>query len=48
MSKSKTFTLRALALAGLAATGVASAQTVLTVSTWLSPAHTLTESQKEW
>ena len=48
MSKSKTFTLRALALAGLAATGVASAQTVLTVSSWLPPSHTLTESQKEW
>ncbi|MGL6109368.1 MAG: TRAP transporter substrate-binding protein [Rubrivivax sp.] len=48
MSKFKFSALRALALSALAASGAVSAQTVLTVSTWLSPAHTLTESQKEW
>ncbi len=35
------------ALLGLLATG-ASAQTVLTMSSWVPPAHTLTETQKEW
>ena len=28
--------------------GPASAQTVLTASSWLAPSHTLTETQKEW
>jgi TRAP-type transport system periplasmic protein len=35
-------------LAALAASGAASAQVVLTASTWLAPTHTLTETQKEW
>lgn len=41
---------RSLALAavlGLAGAG-ASAQTVLTLSSWLAPTHTLSETQKEW
>jgi TRAP-type transport system periplasmic protein len=39
----------ALVVAGLAATGAASAQTItLTASSWLSPTHTLSETQKEW
>ena len=44
------FTFRPLALAALwlAACSAASAQTVLTVSSWLSPTHTLSETQKEW
>jgi TRAP-type C4-dicarboxylate transport system substrate-binding protein len=33
-------------VAGLA--GPASAQTVLTASSWLAPSHTLSETQKEW
>ena len=33
-------------LAGMAAT--ASAQTTLTLSSWVPPSHTLTETQKEW
>jgi TRAP-type C4-dicarboxylate transport system substrate-binding protein len=40
-----------LALAATAATlfcGNATAQTVLTLSSWVPPTHTLTESQKEW
>ncbi len=48
MSSFKSSALRALALAAMAATGAAPAQTVLTASTWLSPTHTLTETQKEW
>ena len=48
MPKSKSVALPALALAVLAASAAASAQTVLTVSSWVPPAHTLTESQKEW
>ena len=48
MSKFKSVALPALALAILAASAAASAQTVLTVSSWVPPAHTLTESQKEW
>ena len=36
-----------LAIFGLAA-GVVSAQTVLTVSTWLPPTHTASKAQKEW
>ena len=37
----------ALAVFGLAA-GAVSAQTVLTVSTWLPPTHTASKAQKEW
>jgi len=35
------------ALAMLAGAG-ASAQTVLTLSSWVPPTHTLTETQKAW
>jgi TRAP-type transport system periplasmic protein len=38
----------ALASAALALCGGAAAQTVLTLSSWVPPTHTLTESQKEW
>jgi TRAP-type C4-dicarboxylate transport system substrate-binding protein len=48
MPKSSSLALPALTLAALAASSVVSAQTVLTVSSWVPPAHTLTESQKEW
>ncbi len=49
MSTLKIFTLRASMLALLATAGAgASAQTVLTLSSWVPPAHTLTETQKEW
>ena len=48
MSKFKSFALPALTLAALAASSVASAQTVLTLSSWVPPAHTLTESQRDW
>ncbi|MES2958562.1 MAG: TRAP transporter substrate-binding protein [Pseudomonadota bacterium] len=43
-------TLRPLALSLVAsgACAAAQAQTVLTVSSWLSPTHTLSETQKEW
>jgi TRAP-type C4-dicarboxylate transport system substrate-binding protein len=37
-----------LAIVSLLAAGAASAQTVLTLSSWVPPAHTLTETQKEW
>jgi TRAP-type C4-dicarboxylate transport system substrate-binding protein len=36
------------AAALLAASGIASAQTTLTVSSWLSPAHILSQTQQEW
>ena len=36
-----------LAIFGLAA-GAVSAQTVLTVSSWLPPTHTASKAQKEW
>ena len=50
MSRSLSTVRRSIALAAalLAATGAAQAQTVLTVSSWLSPTHTLSETQKEW
>ncbi|HZN47396.1 MAG TPA: TRAP transporter substrate-binding protein [Ramlibacter sp.] len=38
----------ALAAVLLCAGGAAQAQTVLTVSSWLSPTHILSETQKEW
>jgi TRAP-type C4-dicarboxylate transport system substrate-binding protein len=38
----------AVALAVLAAGTAAQAQTILTVSSWLPPAHILSETQKEW
>jgi TRAP-type C4-dicarboxylate transport system substrate-binding protein len=37
-----------LAAASLVAAGAASAQTVLTLSSWVQPAHMLSETQKEW
>jgi TRAP-type C4-dicarboxylate transport system substrate-binding protein len=46
-STSACFRLVAASAALFAAAG-ASAQVVLTASTWLSPTHTLTETQKEW
>ncbi len=42
------FQRAALALAALAVCTAASAQTVLTASSWVPPAHTLSETQKEW
>ncbi|MCU0966139.1 MAG: TRAP transporter substrate-binding protein, partial [Burkholderiaceae bacterium] len=48
MSKPKSFALPALTLAALAATGAASAQTVLTLSSWVPPTHSLTVTQQEW
>jgi TRAP-type C4-dicarboxylate transport system substrate-binding protein len=48
MPKFKSVALPALTLAAMAASGAASAQIVLTLSSWVPPAHTLTESQKEW
>jgi TRAP-type C4-dicarboxylate transport system substrate-binding protein len=45
------FKLHALCILTLVAASMAggvSAQTVLTVSSWVPPAHTLTETQKEW
>jgi TRAP-type C4-dicarboxylate transport system substrate-binding protein len=41
--------VRSCALAAtLAVAGAASAQTVITASTWLAPGHTLSETQREW
>ena len=37
-----------LAIAGLATGGMASAQTVLTASSWLPPTHSLSMAQKDW
>jgi TRAP-type transport system periplasmic protein len=38
----------AIAVAVLGASGLAGAQTTLTLSSWVPPAHTLTTSQAEW
>jgi TRAP-type C4-dicarboxylate transport system substrate-binding protein len=38
----------AVAAALLSAGAAVRAQTVLTVSSWLSPTHILSETQKEW
>ena len=38
----------AVTIAALASTGFAQAQTVLAASSWLSPTHVLSETQKEW
>jgi TRAP-type C4-dicarboxylate transport system substrate-binding protein len=43
----RTFRFALLAAAGLVSTA-ASAQVVLTASSWLPPSHTLTETQKDW
>ena len=40
--------LSALMLVGSLASGSAAAQVVLTASSWLSPSHTLSETQKAW
>jgi TRAP-type C4-dicarboxylate transport system substrate-binding protein len=37
-----------LAVAALATTGLAHAQTVLTASSWLPPSHILSQTQQEW
>lgn len=44
----RTFAPALIAAACLAAVVPASAQVVLTASSWLGPAHTLSETQKEW
>jgi TRAP-type C4-dicarboxylate transport system substrate-binding protein len=44
----KTLATPALALATMGMSTAASAQTVLTLSSWVPPAHTLTESQRDW
>ncbi len=44
----RTLHLALLAAASLAAATAASAQVVLTASSWLPPTHALTETQKEW
>lgn len=45
----RTFTIPALVLgAGLLGAGTASAQVVLTASSWLPPTHTLSQSQAKW
>ncbi len=46
--KASRITLSLLALAGVSAHHLASAQTVLTTSSWLPPTHTLSMVQKEW
>ena len=43
-----TFRTAALAATSLLAAAAASAQTTLTLSSWVPPAHTLTETQKAW
>ena len=48
MTPFKSFALAALTLAALAATGSVSAQTVLTLSSWVPPTHSLTVTQQEW
>ena len=44
----KTLAGSAVALAALAMSPAASAQIVLTLSSWVPPTHTLTEGQREW
>ena len=43
-----TLTQLGVTLAAAVAGANASAQTILTVSTWLPHAHTVSETQKEW
>jgi TRAP-type transport system periplasmic protein len=47
-SAMRTFALALIASASLAAAFPAAGQVVLTASSWLGPAHTLSETQKEW
>jgi len=44
----KRFALTTLALAASSFASLASAQTVLTVSSWLPPSHALSSTQKDW
>ncbi len=44
----KNFRLPLIAAAAIITCSSASAQTVLTVSSWLPPTHTLSMAQKEW
>jgi TRAP-type transport system periplasmic protein len=44
----KTFAGPAMVLAALGMSAAASAQTVLTMSSWVPPTHTLTEGQRDW
>ena len=44
----KTFAGPATVLAALGMSAAASAQTVLTMSSWVPPTHTLTEGQRDW
>ena len=44
----KTLAGPAMALAALALSSAVSAQTVLTMSSWVPPTHTLTEGQRDW
>jgi TRAP-type C4-dicarboxylate transport system substrate-binding protein len=44
----KSFSLPVLTFAAMAACGTASAQTVLTLSSWVPPTHSLTVTQQEW
>ncbi len=48
MTRKPSFLLAPIATALLATTGLAGAQTVLTVSTWLPPAHGATMAQNQW
>ena len=48
MTPFKTLAASAAALAALAASPAAMAQIAITMSSWVPPAHTLTEGQKEW
>ena len=48
MFPSKKITCASIGVVALLAAAAASAQTVLAVSSWLQPAHTLSETQKEW
>jgi TRAP-type C4-dicarboxylate transport system substrate-binding protein len=44
----RAFALTLFATASIAASTAASAQVVLTASSWLPPTHALSETQKEW
>ena len=44
----KSFALSLLAAAAAMTTGMARADTVFTVSSWLAPTHTASMAQKEW
>jgi len=48
MTPFKTLAGPAMVLAALGLSNAVSAQTVLTMSSWVPPAHTLTEGQRDW